>query len=712
MTTSEQLSDMSYSGVSNTNDDQDAASLAISQALQMLEQEKQNGFGLPSTTEDNINSNGDELSMTQEFTMSPRRAENNTLSQVDFDQWMQIHAALEGNEDVGGDSDQYYDDEQYEEEYGEEEEHEQEPADVRSAWIKATQEWSSSDEQQSMDVDDDLPISIASSEDDGESNDYEDDAAHEYAGQTGAADNDSNPFAASAALFLAGLAEQAAAIGTTVSSPSPSATLRGFSQENMDAASEEGEQPRGDRLPLQKLPPLDEMSKAINESLDRSNKLANDLYSIFDEAAVSALSTDYTGRQNEGVDTQERGTSPSIGGYDLLESAKVASEIERIRADSSAQQDKLSAELVKLSTELFQMDAEKYELCKRVAFLEKANSEHQRLEEEVDELKDRLSASNEELKTTVASLSAVERERNGLVEKCASLELQVGRLQEKQALKAQESNLSEQDSDKPDSMYTAELRSKLLKAQNRERLLLSTNRALEARLGDALRKLAEPVEPMDILTDHRRHWDAQLVQARSEATAAKESLVSAEQNLENEKISNERLRIRVLELESITDPVNVTPRKRKVDSHSDAETVAPPPSAAGSMSQETLVTTIDAMGGFEQAVVDAGEAARSRRRKVQRQSDNEHISDATTPTTTPRTAANRRPSSTRTPYRPFTNKPVTPRIHLDHVPASIRSVSKQFSDGRSEPDTKENMISRPGTNMLRRGSRTLEYRML
>ncbi|KAJ1801201.1 hypothetical protein LPJ59_000475 [Coemansia sp. RSA 2399] len=731
---------------SNTADEQGAMSVAINQAIQMLQHEQQHGLGLPTQGEDNNRglecsgdgagidnaneySNSDELSMTQEFTMSPRRAETNTLSQVDFDQWMRVHAALEDNNDM---TDYEYDnpDQSYDEDGDDDdEEREQEPVDVRSAWLKATQDWSS-DENQSMDVDGDNPISIASS-DDGEPDEREldyGDRAHEYVGQADLADNDSRPFITSAELFLAGLAEQALTAGTTVPT---SATLEHLGQENANLAAEHyNEQYRETQTTLpQSLPSLDEMSRTINESLDRSNALANDIYTIFDQAAASSLNPNDTDPgngygQTEKADTHETGTSTLVDGKDLVERAEVAAEIERIRAEASAQQDKLNAQLVKLSTELFQMGAENNGLYKRIGFLERANCEYQQsveqLEADVAEFKNSISAKDEELKTTTTALSTAEFERNDLASKCASLESQIERVVKKQPMAVQEASTSEQDHDQT---YD-ELKDQLLKAQSKGRLLLGTNRALEARLGDALRELAEPVEPMDILADHRRHWDVQLVEVRSEMAAAKESLACAEQNLESEKTKSERLRIRVLELESIADPANATPRKRKADYHSDTETVAPP-SAVGSMSQETVVTmseTPHAYSGVriecQQAVVNAGEIAQNRRRKTQRQSDADNANDAGAITpTTPRTAANRRLSSTRTPYRPLTNKPVTPRIHLNRVPANIRSVSEKLSGGRLESsndafDMKENVLSRPGNNLIRRGNRTLEYRML
>ncbi|KAJ2382156.1 hypothetical protein GGI23_007426, partial [Coemansia sp. RSA 2559] len=176
MAVSDQPNDPSPS-TSNTADEQGAMSVAINQAIQMLQHE-QHGLGVTTQSEgnnrgheysgedagidnDNEYSNSDEMSMTQEFTMSPRRSETNTLSQVDFDQWMRIHAALESNNDMG---DYEYDnlDQSYDEEDDDDDEREQEPVDVRSAWLKATQSWSGSEEHQSMDVDGDTPISIAS----------------------------------------------------------------------------------------------------------------------------------------------------------------------------------------------------------------------------------------------------------------------------------------------------------------------------------------------------------------------------------------------------------------------------------------------------------------------------------------------------------------------------------------------------------------------
>ncbi|KAJ1662306.1 hypothetical protein IW140_005988 [Coemansia sp. RSA 1813] len=752
MTVTDQPTDQGYN-INNTYDDPSAAtmSLAISHALQALQQEQQSGLGFPAENKDtseafgysgedagiesaNEYGNNDELSMTQEFTMSsPRRTENHTLSQVDFDQWMQVHAALEGNSDIDNISYVYDSSDQYSNgDEDEDEEREQDPSDVHRAWLRATQDWSS-DEHQSMDVDNENIISITSSDEDedeeGEFNTRDDAQAH--VGQADLSGGGSEPLISGPALLLADLAEQAAAVSTSV-------TLESVNYENTDISAvptaKENDQYLKNQilLPTQPLPPLDEMSKTINESLDRSNELANDIYAICSEVAATALNTDYIGiinerRQDENGNTHGNGSSSLIHGEYLLKSTNIETEIERIRAEASAQQDKLNAQLVKLNTELFQLDTERNGLCKHASFLEKANHEYKQnvdqLEKDVAELKRRLSAKDEELQTTIITLSAVERERKDFASKCASLGSQIERVENKlqntseKPLNVQESRASEQNRDRADKVFS-ELREQLLRAQNRERLLLGTNRALEARLGDALRKLADPVEPIDILADHRRHWDAQLVEARSEAKVAKESLARAEQQLESEKAGNECMRIRVMELESMASVTNVTPRKRKADCHSDAETIASV-NTAELMSQETAMTIGElnthnnSRIECQQAVVSAGEFAQSRRRKLQRYTGTENVSDANIVTPTPpRTNknANRRLSSGRTPYKSYTNKPVTPRIHLNRVPADSRSASKKVFDTRLDTgndayDMKENMFSR-------RGNRTLEYRML
>ncbi|KAJ2655405.1 hypothetical protein IWW48_005545 [Coemansia sp. RSA 1200] len=746
-----------YSG--QENDDQSLApmTIAINQAIQVLQQEqsaKQNLFtenedqddeyeyndgdaGIKNASEYDYN---DEQSMTQEFTQTPSRPERLTLSQVDFDQWMQLHAVLEDDSSINSTAVCSYSSfNQYHGEGGEienevlqqqvEEDYKCGMVDVQGAWLKATQNWSS-DEHQSMDVDDDIPISIASSEseDDGEYDDVSSTSdSQEYSDNVHQRAGSVEPYAANAALFLAGLTDQKA----EDAADKPEETNQSLKDQTYY------EQPAP-----QPLPPLDEMSRAINESLDRSNALANEIYAICDEVAATALDSNRADHIDK-YDTDEVDTSTLSCGKNLVQSVDLEKEIANVRTEASAQQDKLKAQLVRLSTELYQIDAERNGLSKRLSSLERDSCEYQQnideLEEQVKELNRRLSAKDQELQMTTSMLTAAERERDDLAGKCASLESNIKRLEEQQSsvvdvqkdtFDAPERNPREykQCQDKADRMH-ADVRDQLLRMQSRERLLLSTNRALEARLGDALRKLAGPVEPIDILADHRRHWDAQLVEARSEAKTAKESLVCAEQSLENERQANERLRIRILELESAVGLTNVTPRKRKADSYSNTESLAstdvaePMPldvlAAKNTQYKSSGDGTANDRQGCQQAIVSAGEFARNRRRKLHKQDDTESVSNAgaVTPIMS-RAIADRRLSSGRTPYKPFTGKPVTPRIHLNHGPTvSPRSVSKISSESRLNArngsfDMKENIFERSVNNSTGDRGRALEHRLL
>ncbi|KAJ1736531.1 hypothetical protein LPJ72_001312 [Coemansia sp. Benny D160-2] len=732
--------------------------IAINQAIQVLQQEqstKQNhsaeneyqggeyeynddDASIENASEYEYN---DEQSMTQEFTQTPSRPERLTLSQVDFDQWMQLHAVLEDDSSINStavcsySSFNQHHGEGEEVENGGQQQHVEEDykcgmMDVQGAWLKATHNWSS-DEHQSMDVDDDIPISIASSEseDDGEYDDVgSTNDSQEYSDSAYQRSGNVDPSAANAALFLAGLADQEA--------------------EDVVDKPEETNQPLEDQPYYyeqpspQSLPPLDEMSRAINESLDRSNALANEIYAICDEVAATALDSSCAAHIDK-YDTNEVENSTLSCSKSMAQSVDMAKEIANVRTEASAQQDKLKAQLVRLSTEIYQIDAERNSLSKRLSSLERDSCEYQQnmdeLEEQVKELNRKLSAKDQELQMATSMLTTAKRERDDLAGKCASLESNIKRLEEKQSLvvdvqkdpfDAPERNTQkhQQCQDKADRMY-ADVRDQLLKMQSRERLLLSTNRALEARLGDALRKLAGPVEPIDILADHRRHWDAQLVEARSEAKAAKEDLVCAEQGLENERQTNERLRIRILELESAVGLATVTPRKRKADSYSNREPLSSTDIAEPMLLDGLATTNTPCRSNgdgaasdrqeCQQAIVSAGEFARNRRRKLHKPDGTDSVSDAgaVTPIMS-RAAVDRRLSSGRTPYRPFTGKPVTPRIHLNHGPTvSPRSASKISSESllnarKGTFDMKENISGRSVNNSTGDRGRALERRLL
>ncbi|KAJ2516875.1 hypothetical protein H4217_004313 [Coemansia sp. RSA 1939] len=747
-----------YSG--QENDDQSLApmTIAINQAIQVLQQEqstKQNhsaeneyqgdeyeynddDAGIENASEYEYN---DEQSMTQEFTQTPSRPERLTLSQVDFDQWMQLHAVLEDDSSINStavcsySSFNQHHGKGEEVENGGQQQHAEEDykcgmVDVQGAWLKATQNWSS-DEHQSMDVDDDIPISIASSEseDDGEYDDVSStNDPQEYSDSAYQRSGSVDPPAANAALFLAGLADQEAE--GVVGKPEET-------NQSLEDQPYYYEQP-----PPQSLPPLDEMSRAINESLDRSNELANEIYAICDEVAATALDSSCADHIDK-YDTNEVENSTLSCSKSMVQSVDMAKEIANVRTEASAQQDKLKAQLVRLSTEIYQIDAERNSLSKRLSSLERDSCEYQQnmdeLEEQVKELNRRLSAKDQELQMATSMLTTAKHERDDLAGKCASLESNIKRLEEKQSLvvdvqkdplDAPERNTQnhQQCQDKADRMY-ADVRDQLLKMQSRERLLLSTNRALEARLGDALRKLAGPVESIDILADHRRHWDAQLVEARSEAKTAKEDLICAEQGLENERQTNERLRIRILELESAVGLATVTPRKRKADSYSNPEPLSSTDIAEPMLLDALAATNTPCRSNgdgaasdrqeCQQAIVSAGEFARNRRRKLHKPDDTDSVSDAgaVTPIMS-RAAVDRRLSSGRTPYRSFTGKPVTPRIHLNHGPTvSPRSASKISSESRLNArkgtfDMKENISGRYVNNSTGDRGRALERRLL
>ncbi|KAJ2423249.1 hypothetical protein GGF41_003214 [Coemansia sp. RSA 2531] len=194
-------------------------------------------------------------------------------------------------------------------------------------------------------------------------------------------------------------------------------------------------------------------------------------------------------------------------------------------------------------------------------------------------------------------------------------------------------------------------------SKNRERLLLNSNRALEARLGDILRKLDS--HPDDSLAEYRRNCDFQLIESRKEATLVRKRLETVESDLADERRGAEALKKRLLELETNVGDQSVKKRKCEtpvVQRSFSYETPSRLP-VDKSLARNTLTD------GLQQTLVDAGDYARDRRRKnnldtpATEQRNIRQISSLTIrPVTpriglTPRTPARRGDTPTAKPYR-------------------------------------------------------------
>ncbi|KAI9503807.1 hypothetical protein GGI25_005791 [Coemansia spiralis] len=744
----------------NSNDNQSfAISMAVSQAVETLQQEHQGGFGFSAMDDVDYASGNyvdkdidmesdqglgddEDIGMTQEV-MGPDFAENSTDSATGFDQWMATHATL----DSGNVEDLEYED------CGSAGEDENTESDIRSAWQNAKQKWSS----------DDKAISITSStdneDDDRYDSEYGSENGSEYSIETSGCGDDM--LADSELVNEASVANAMLYLTELAAAESTNPDMAGFQQVKNSFA-------RPPLPPSHILPSISDMHQSINDSIDRSLAIVNGMYLGCEDAdtlvptsehetdSADDLQSGESDHQSEEAVTQ---TSSKHSAESAEQPNQKVAELKSALADSNTENDKLKTQLVKINTELYQLESEKADLLNHIKFMEQSNAGYlqniDQLEEQVAQLKERLQHAAAKAATISEELSAEKKahdatkqtlavascESADLKGKCAGFKADIQRLtkylQDKQSahentqqqlIIARDNNSSEQQRIKLElhcaklDKKCAEFTSRLSQAHNKERLLLSTNTALEARLGDALRKLAEPIEPSDIITDHQRSLDAQLVEARSEAKVAKENFTHVKVNLENEKQNNILLRNRILELEAMVDLANENSRKRKIE-HS-------PCSGAGSAkdakqsSQATILAQSKPLNrsdqsDIQQVVIDAGERAQDRRRKYARQAGANGI--GTTPITSHATA-DRRLSLNRLAYSATGDKPVTPRIHLHRAqPESYSSPSARsaensyalnngaacYSLNKIEATPKQQSVS-----AIQRGNRPLKYRML
>ncbi|KAJ2069929.1 hypothetical protein GGH13_004341 [Coemansia sp. S155-1] len=446
-------------------------------------------------------------------------------------------------------------------------------------------------------------------------------------------------------------------------------------------------------LPPSSLPSsLIEMHKTISQSIDRSLSIVDDI-STSCEAAANAWteSADVVTPADSAHGDDEVVRAFELETHDSIELAGQA--IDRLRelqAESTRTQTALNTQIFKLSGELFQTISERALLENSVKQLERDNNEYMQTiddlqqkmgtlrsasSEEIEALKERvrhvagkislttaeLSETNSRLEETRQVLTLVDGERTNLIGKCRGLETTVESLllrldaehkhheQTRRALhmaadgNANEARRAELEANNRGlEQRCKELVDEVGQSKNRERLLLNSNRALEARLGDILRKLDS--HPDDSLAEYRRNWDLQLIESRKEAILVRKRLETVESDLADERRGAEALKKRLLELET-NERGDQSVKKRKCET----------PVVQRSFSYETpsrlpvgkSLARNTVTDGLQQTLVDAGDYARGRRRK----------NNLDTPATEQRN------------IRQMSNliiRPVTPRIGLTH----------------------------------------------
>ncbi|KAJ1876595.1 hypothetical protein LPJ57_004409 [Coemansia sp. RSA 486] len=653
---------------------------AVDEAMAILQQREPSSVDTDSVIDQSNNEElDDEYGITREI-LGPDYGDNLTASQVDFDQWMQVHALLESEtrgQEQGSDTrtyeaDEAYDDyEQAEKGYvynGEDEEDDDEQQqneqkeighDVRSAWANAQSSWRSDSE-----VADEDPISIGSSSDNEE--EEENSAEHEVCGEYS---DDEQSVSLSETVGQQEIDQQSAANAMLL-----------FLSNSVSAAAQQND---GADQPYERppLPPLlanhtssslAEMHSAINRSIERS-------LAIVDEITSDCAKTEYSLAASE---CDYSSAAEHEGQGDDVDMENSYSD----REQSENYLNQLKAQILSLNTDVFQAECEKTELLERVSELEKTNnaqileiealrrthdektladaqeiavlkSKIKSIAEKTSVLSEKLDSSNESLAETKQALKIVDCERQDLVLRCSGLgesiamlnvrlskEVDGHRVAQNELRLARDGNASESRRLELESINVrlsqqcAELKTQLSLAHDKERLLLNTNRALEARLRDALRKEEQPMTPEDILADHRRAWDQQLIDARAVARQASESLANCESSLQQEKRINEQLRKRLGEMEVSQLALEQSARKRKLQEEVGAgegalenrwtigENNSNSPGFATKATALLVTPTRPGMtegkrrllqassGRFQQVVVDAGEYARERRR--------------------------------------------------------------------------------------------------
>ncbi|KAJ1925176.1 hypothetical protein GGI13_004630 [Coemansia sp. RSA 455] len=455
-------------------------------------------------------------------------------------------------------------------------------------------------------------------------------------------------------------------------------------------------------LPPSSLPSsLIEMHKTISQSIDRSLSIVDEI-STSCEAAANAWteSADVVTPADSAHGDDEVVRAFELETHDSIELAGQA--IDRLRelqAESTRTQTALNTQIFKLSGELFQTTSERTFLENSVKQLERDNNEYMQTiddlqqkicalrsasTEEIEALKERvrhvagkisvttveLSEANSRLEETRQVLTLVDGERTNLIGKCRGLETTVESLllrldaehkhheQTRRALhmatdgNANEARRAELEANNRGlEQRCKELVDEVGQSKNRERLLLNSNRALEARLGDILRKLDS--QPDDSLAEYRRNWDLQLIESRREATLVRKRLETVESDLADERRGAEALKKRLLELET-NERGDQSVKKRKYETVTSVAQRSFSYETPSRLPVDKSLTRNTLTDGLQQTLVDAGDYARDRRRK----------NNLDTPATEQRNI--RQMSS-------LTIRPVTPRIGLTRQTPARRS---------------------------------------
>ncbi|KAJ2832975.1 hypothetical protein FBU31_001988 [Coemansia sp. 'formosensis'] len=442
--------------------------------------------------------------------------------------------------------------------------------------------------------------------------------------------------------------------------------------------------------PAQLGPSMVEMHKTISQSIDRS-------LSIVDEISAScdaAVGSDELRTPDDSADEQ---SSEMIGAFEseTHSSIELAGQaIERLHAQQAewaGTQTALNTQIFKLSAELFQAASEKSALESAAKGLERDNAEHSQaiddLQQKMEVLRAESSAEIEGLRERVRHVAAklasatgelgetagrldetkqvlalVSAERTDLLGRCRGLETTVESLILRLDAEHQQHELTRRalhvaSDGNANEAKRAELAAanhgleqrckglagEVAQGKTRERLLFNSNRALEARLGDTLRKLDAP-DALSEQQQQQRDRDS-LVESRKETMEVRQQLARVEGELAAERRAAELLRARVRELEVSGGRGDQSVKKRRYEDDFVVVTPVRPSSYApvtpsrlpadGSAARNTLAGY---SGFLQKTLVDAGEHARDRRRKH----------DVGTPTRPPKAGG-----------------PVTPRIGLN-----------------------------------------------
>ncbi|KAI7833661.1 hypothetical protein BX661DRAFT_196179 [Kickxella alabastrina] len=722
------------------NQDMANMALAVSEAMGVLNQEQSHGFGFEAdrdgtnTGDDDVcsdqceevyldDNDDDDLGITREI-MGSDDGEELTASRADFDSWMQNHATLEADmastsTEQGAETNIYNDtyDDIYDDDDDDDEGYEESGEELRfphSAWANARNSVDTNGDGSQLQrmagssTIDDTPISIGSSDNEDELEDYEDEVGEyddnyevyegeevytgedgssreqlysstftdssvpanaqfsvqvceQFVGALGPLDIIEAPYFQHQLSHQADIADEPGTLSETEAASIASAML--FLTE---PTTEPSPQPvvayeRPPLPPTRNAPLLADMNSAINQSIDRSLDMVAEISEGCDQTHATQVDLYHSFGDAEETELKL-----------LAERDSLLSRIQTLEKDAGTQTQSIEDAQRGAQQQKQAHAAEVFELRERLRSVAATTSK----------LADDLQTTSASLSETMEVLDIVSCERTDLVAKCRLLEADIESVSS-QLAREQQLHSESQKSCSLLAMAIPAMR--LTLAHNKERLLLDTNRALEARLGDALRKAKAPVTTKDALADHRRAWDVQLSEARSEANFSREKLTRVEADLQGERRVNAQLRKRLQGAETALDALEQLERKRKLDAEADerrqsvdskraklaairnAVTPTRPGSAGENM--QTLHTRQGQFGQTNEAVANPEEFARDRRRRTG--------SLLGSFPATPRAVADlSRLSFGHHLSSPPAGKPVTPRINLHGPqPASPRWIS-------------------------------------